>query len=167
MKIRQYEPKDLDSIIELFQQTVYNINRQDYSANQVNAWVNSTTKSKRYSKWAQEFGQNFTYVAEEEGEVVGFIDMTAAGYLDRLYVHHHFQRVGIATLLLSEIEATAQKHKLYKLTTKASITARPFFEAQRFQTIKKQTVEISDLKITNFVMEKKLNFFRGNSSVKI
>ncbi|MFP3339744.1 GNAT family N-acetyltransferase, partial [Micrococcus sp. SIMBA_131] len=87
MKIRPYEPKDLDHIIELFQQTVYIINRQDYSANQVNAWVNSTTKSTRYSKWALEFERNFIYVAEEEGEVVGFIDMTAAGYLDRLYVH--------------------------------------------------------------------------------
>ncbi|QHA92085.1 GNAT family N-acetyltransferase [Bacillus sp. N1-1] len=159
MKIRQYEPKDLDQIIELFQQTVYIINRQDYSANQVNAWVNSTTKSIRYSKWAQEFEQNFTYIAEEEGEVVGFIDLTAAGYLDRLYVHRYFQRAGIASLLLSEIESTARSQQLNKITTEASITARPFFEAQHFQTIKKQTVEISDVKMTNFLMEKKLKRF--------
>ena len=32
MKIRQYEPKDLDQIIELFQRNRLFINRQDYSS---------------------------------------------------------------------------------------------------------------------------------------
>ena len=155
MKIRPYEPKDLDHIIELFQQTVYIINRQDYSANQVNAWVNSTTKSTRYSKWALEFERNFTYVAEEEGEVVGFIDMTAAGYLDRLYVHPFFQRVGIASQLLGKIEVIACEYSLSEIRTDASITALPFFEEKGFKMITKQIVDIRGIQLTNYQMIKK------------
>ncbi|WP_226657834.1 GNAT family N-acetyltransferase [Guptibacillus hwajinpoensis] len=156
MKIREYETKDIDQIIELFEQTVRSINRRDYSYTQVDAWVNSTTKETKSSTWNQEFKTNFTYVADIEGKVVGFIDMTTSGYLDRLYIHHQFQGMGIASSLLEKIEADAYKQSIKVITTKASISARPFFDKQNFHLITKQIVEIRGVQMTNYQMEKKV-----------
>lgn len=154
MKIRQYHHQDLDQIIELFQQTVYCINKKDYSSIQIDAWI-TTSKEIRSSKWHKEFTKNFTYVAEEKGEIVGFIDMTTKGYLDRLYVHSQFQRMGIASQLLRKIEAIACEYSLSEIRTDASITALPFFEEKKFKLITKQIVDIRGIQLTNYQMIKK------------
>lgn len=65
-------------------------------------------------------------VAEEDGVTVGFADMDADGYLDRLYVHKDYQGRGVATALCDALEQAVQCEAY---TTHASITARPFFES--------------------------------------
>ena len=155
MKIRPYNRQDLEQMIQLFQQTVYSINKMDYSPSQIDAWVNATPKESRSSKWNSEFIKNYTYVAEEKEKIVGFIDMTPKGYLDRLYVHSQFQRMGIASQLLKKIETIAYQCSLSEISTDASITARPFFEEKGFKLMTKQIVEINEIKLTNYQMIKK------------
>lgn len=41
------------------------------------------------------------------------------------------------------------------ITTHASITARPFFEARAYRVIREQRVERHGVRMTNFVMEKR------------
>lgn len=41
-----------------------------------------------------------------------------------------------------------------KITTHASITAKPFFEERGYKIIKQQEVEKQGILLTNFVMEK-------------
>ncbi|MCA0171873.1 GNAT family N-acetyltransferase [Bacillus sp. RAR_GA_16] len=157
MKIRNYHHNDLNQIIELFLQTIQYVNRKDYSSIQITAWTNSKSTLTRTSIWKEEFKRNFTYVAEREGDIVGFIDLTATGHLERLYIHYKFQRQGIATELFSKVEKTAKEHNLMKLTTEASITARPFFERHQFNVIKDQTKVIDGVSMINFLMSKTLN----------
>ena len=89
-------------------------------------------------------------VAEEGGVLIGFGDITADGYLDRLYVHHLHQRQGVAAALCDRLEETVKG----PVTTHASITARPFFEKRGYQVLRAQQVERRGILLTNYIMEK-------------
>jgi GNAT superfamily N-acetyltransferase len=69
-------------------------------------------------------------VAEEAGRPVGFAELEPNGHIDRVYVSADHQRRGIGQQLLAAVMAEAQRAGIARLFTEASITARPFFEAQ-------------------------------------
>ena len=100
--------------------------------------------------WDKSFLAHRTLVAEGAGRIVGFADLDASGYLDRLYVHRDFQRRGAAAALCGALEAAVPG----PWTTHASITARPFFEARGYRVVRAQQVERHGVLLTNFVMEK-------------
>lgn len=63
----------------------------------------------------------------------GFADLTKEGHLDRLFVSPDYQRCGVASALLAMVEQAARHRGMTRLTTDASLTALPFFEARRFR----------------------------------
>ncbi len=156
MKIRRYEEKDLKQIINLFYDTVHFVNRKDYSEEQVNAWAPLNEKASKFTTWGNSLSQNTTFVALDHTQIIGFCDLTSAGMLDRLYIHHDFQRRGVASALLDEIELAAFRMQLKKLITEASLTAKPFFECKGFETITKQIVNKNGITMSNYLMVKKL-----------
>lgn len=147
MQIRPYRPSDCDAMADLFYNTVHNVNAADYSPRQLDAWADGKVD---LAAWNCSFQEHCTLVAEENGEIIGFGDITGEGYLDRLYVHHLYQRQGIATALCDRLEQTVKGN----ITTHASITARPFFEKRGYRVVRQQQVERRDVLLTNFVMEK-------------
>ena len=99
--------------------------------------------------------------------IVGFGDIdVATGYLDRLYVHWDYQGRGIATALCDALERAyldlARERpadaSLARITTHASITARPFFEYRGYHVIREQRVERRGVLLANYVMEKPVIF---------
>ena len=44
MLIRNYESKDLDEVINLFKNTIFEVNISDYTLEQVKAWVDVDTE---------------------------------------------------------------------------------------------------------------------------
>ena len=149
MYIRQYTPGDLPKIAEMFYETVHTVNIRDYTPEQVNAWAPGSIDEER---WNTTFLQHDSLLAFENDVLVGFADMDASGYLDRLYVHKDYQRRGIATALCDLLEEKVQGKTL---VTHASITARPFFEQRGYTVVKEQHVVCRGVSMTNFVMEKK------------
>ena len=91
-------------------------------------------------------------MAEEAGEILGFGDMDAAGYLDRLYVHRDHQGQGVATALCDALEAACP---VKVFTTHASLTARSFFESRGYRVLRRQTVVRRGVALDNYVMEKR------------
>ena len=156
MHIRPFKENDLIEMIDLFYDTVHSINRRDYTNIQVNAWANKTELNRRHASWGEEFERNFTYVAILDKQIVGFCDLTPSGRLDRLYVHKDYQRKGIASELLEEVQQTARLHNMEQLHTEASITAVPFFREQGFSLVKSQLVEKNGIQLKNFLMAKEL-----------
>ena len=151
MKLRKYEPNDCSELAELFYNTVHIINATDYSKTQLNAWAIGTINM---SDWDKSFSVHNTVVAEIEDIIVGFGDMDDSGYLDRLYVHSNYQRKGIATAILNELEQQAFVDGISHFTTHASITAIPFFKQQGYQIVRENKVVRSGVELTNFIMEK-------------
>ena len=145
MYIREYEPADCSEIAALFYQTVHEVNKQDYTIEQLNAWAAGKVD---LAAWNQSFLEHYTLVAVENGRIAGFGDIDETGYLDRLYVHKEHQREGIAAALCSRLEAHVQGNIL----THASITARPFFQKRGYKVLREQQVERQNILLTNFVM---------------
>ena len=147
MELRAYRSADCPVLARLFYDTVHSVNARDYTPEQLDVWA---TGQVDLAAWDRSFREHDTVVAVEDACIVGFADMDAAGYLDRLYVHKDHQGEGIATALCDRLEST---HRA-PFTTHASITARPFFEKRGYRVLREQQVERGGLRLTNFVMEK-------------
>lgn len=133
---------------ELFYQTVHHVNLGDYSREQVNAWA---TGQVDLEAWDSSFSEHVTVLAEENGRIIGFGDMSLAGYLDRLYVHKDYQRQRIGTMICDELESRVSAVRYW---TPASITAKPFFLSRGYRVVREQNVERRGVLLTNYVMEK-------------
>lgn len=153
MYIREYEPADCSEIAALFYQTVHEVNKKDYTSEQLNVWE---TGKVDLAAWNHSFLEHYTLVAVENGRIAGFGDIDETGYLDRLYVHKDHQRKGIATALCSRLEAHVQGNIL----THSSITAKPFFQKRGYKVLKEQQVERQNVLLINFVMvlEREIQF---------
>ena len=147
MNIRPYRSSDCPALAELFYETVHTVNAAHYTPDQLDAWADGKVD---LEAWDRCFREQYPLVAEEEGIILGFGDIAADGYLDRLYVHRLHQRQGIAAALCDRLEQTVKG----SIVTHASITARPFFEARGYRVVKQQQVERHGVLLTNFVMEK-------------
>ncbi len=147
MELRKYQSSDCKEVTELFYNTVHIINAKDYTKEQLDVWA---TGEVDLEKWNQSLQEPYSIVAVDNEIIVGFGDVDKDGYLDRLFVHADYQGKGIATAICKQLEQAVEG----KITTHASITAKPFFEKRGYKVMKKQEVERQGIFLTNFVMEK-------------
>ncbi|MCC5643503.1 GNAT family N-acetyltransferase [Nostoc sp. CHAB 5824] len=153
MRLRIYEIADTEEIMKLFYDTVHEVNINDYTQEQVNAWAPANMD---IDVWIKALASKFTYVAEEQGKIIGFGELEANGHIDRFYCHKDFQRKGIGKKILEQLESKAKSLGIQKLFTEASITAKPFFENHNFTVVKQQEVKRREQKLINFIMEKSI-----------
>lgn len=153
MNIRMYKSEDCREIVELFYNTVHSINSRDYSLEQLDVWA---PKEIDIALWDKSLSQHYSIVAEENGVIIGFGDLDAIGYLDRLYVHKDYQGIGVATTISNELENYAQENHISIVTTNASITAKPFFKKLGYEVVKEQFIERNGQFLKNFIMKKVL-----------
>ncbi len=153
MLMRAYLPSDCEALASLFFDTVHTVNAADYSAAQLAVWADGHPD---LAGWNRTFLAHDTLIAELDGRIVGFADMAEDGYLDRLYVHRLYQRRGVATALVTALEARRRAAGIDAFYTFASITARPFFERQGYATDRENTVLRGGVRLTNYRMTKGL-----------
>lgn len=156
MDILKYHSDDLEEIVELFFETVHEINRKDYTEVQLDAWAPQSERETLLKSWEKSLHEHISYVAKRGSLLVGFADITLEGYVDRIYVHKDFQGQGIAKELLEKLEGEAYELGLYNLSTDASITAVPFFKKQGYIIATEKTVLRNGIALRNFTMEKEL-----------
>ncbi|RCH54432.1 GNAT family N-acetyltransferase [Mucilaginibacter hurinus] len=151
--IRRAAINDIDQIRRLFYDTVTTVNRQDYNAEQIEAWASGRDNIER---WHNRVNQQFLYLVNVGNALAGFASLTPSGYIDVMFVSINHQRLGVAKYLMAAIESKAGELGLKKIISDVSITARPFFEKQGFVVTAEQAVEVKGVVLTNFKMEKAL-----------
>jgi ribosomal protein S18 acetylase RimI-like enzyme len=151
--IIDYDKKYLKQIVELFINTVHNINKKDYTKEQLNAWANP-----RYdlNTWEKRFEKSKPYLCMFEDEVVGFCEYYD-GYIDCFYIHFKYQGCGVGKLLLTHIFQLVKNNKIDKIKVDSSITAKPFFEKFGFIQVRENLLKRENVEFVNFSMER--NFF--------
>ncbi|MBC8570283.1 GNAT family N-acetyltransferase [Zongyangia hominis] len=149
MILRSYQPADCAQLAALFYGTVHSVNARDYTPAELDAWTGSSVD---LDAWNRSFLEHYTVVAEENGIIVGFGDMDATGYLDRLFVHKDAQGRGIGSAICDALERAVSSEMI---TTHASITAKPFFLRRGYLLVEEQQVRRGKERLTNFVMQKK------------
>ena len=151
--IRDYEAGDAPEIVRLFFETVRSVTRANYSDEQLEAWAPGVPDPE---EWHARMAGRRTLVAEEGGEVIGFVELEYDGRLDMLYVRKDAVGRGVGRRLYEAVEREARGQGLGWIFTEASITARPFFEQQGFRVVREQMGSRRGVSMTNFVMEKEL-----------
>lgn len=151
--IRDYERGDAGPVCRLFYETVRTVNLGDYSPEQVRAWAPDLPEA---VAWHGRMSGRHTLVADESGEVVGFAELEEDGHLDMLYCRADAVGRGVGSLIYAAVEERARGLGLGRVSTEASITARPFFERHGFTVLRRNTVWRQGTGLTNFSMEKVL-----------
>ncbi len=155
MQIRNYAPADAPAIVALFTATVHAINRRDYSQAQLNVWA---PRNYDLARWAARLNEKRPFVVVQDATILGFCELEAGGHIDCFYVHKDYQGRGVGRLLYRECERRALASGCARLYAEVSITAKPFFARQGFVEVAAQTVERQGVLLTNFLMEKHLEF---------
>lgn len=151
--IRAYRPDDLDGLIDLFHRAVRGNAPRHYTQRQVEAWAPDAVDREG---WAARRASRPTFIAEIAGEVAGFSDLMADGHVDMLFVDPRYQGRGVARALLARVEAEARAAGIGRLTSDASLAARPVFERHGFGVALQRAVPVRGEILTNFRMVKVL-----------
>lgn len=154
MIIRKFCSEDLEAVLQLFYEVVHSVGAKYYDKEQVQAWA--PKEGVERDKWLQSLMTNFSYVAEESGEIIGFGDMTKEGYIDRLFVNKNHQGRGVALRIFRKLEQDARACGLRELTCEASIMLKPLAEMQGFEVIEKQSKFHRGVEFINYKMRKEL-----------
>jgi putative acetyltransferase len=155
MIIRRFQPEDLEPVLHLFHDVVHTVGSKYYNAEQIAAWAPPVDSLDR-EKWLRSLKANISYIAEDNGKIIGFADMTQTGYFDRLYVHKNYQGRGIALALFNKIEDEARKLGLTELSMEASIMLKPLAERVGFIVIQEQRKIHRGIEFITYLMHKKL-----------
>ena len=151
MKERPYESTDLPGVIATYTASIRSLAAPYYSPEQIAAWAPATPDA---AQWEERLGHLHTIVAETDGILAGFASYTHDGYLDFLFTHPAFARRGVATELYQRIESILRARGLPRVTTHASLAARPFFDRQGFQLDAEECVECRGAFLRRFAMHK-------------
>ena len=162
LHLRPYREGDTPALITLFRETIHSVNRRDYSPAQLAAWAPDNIDAET---WADRQAANDTQLAEIDGKLVGFAELTAEGHLHMLFVHKDHQGQGVASALLTAAEEQARAEGHLKMTTDASLTAQPFFQRQSFRCLAEQEVERNGQTLRNCRMAKTLSIEEQEASV--
>ena len=153
MEFREYKNTDLHAVMDLFYVTVHEVNKNDYSEEQLDAIA---PKDANEYHWEKSLEKNHTIVVEQDGKLIAFGNIGKTGYLDRLYVHPDYLRKGIASKLVEELEEYAKKHGSHVINVTSSITSKAFFESKGYAVIEEQINERRGERLLRYLMEKKI-----------
>lgn len=153
MEFREYKNTDLHAVMDLFYVTVHEVNKNDYSEEQLDAIA---PKDANEYHWEKSLEKNYTIVVEEDDKLIAFGNIGKTGYLDRLYVHPDYLRKGIASKLVEELEEYAKKHGSHVINVTSSITSKAFFESKGYAVIEEQINERRGERLLRYLMEKKI-----------
>ena len=146
-------PEDLREILQVFSNAISITCAGDYSAQQLEAWASGSAYTDR---WIAKMRSQYFVLAIVANQVAGFASLENDHHVDFLFVEPGHQHQGIATALLHQLEEESRRRRQTRMTTNASITARPFFEQRGFTVLEQQQVTIGSVQLTNFRMEKRL-----------
>lgn len=153
MEFREYKNTDFHAVMDLFYVTVHEVNKNDYSEEQLDAIA---PKDANEYHWEKSLEKNHTIVVEEDDKLIAFGNIGKTGYLDRLYVHPDYLRKGIASKLVEELEEYAKKHGSHVINVTSSITSKAFFESKGYAVIEEQINERRGERLLRYLMEKKI-----------
>ena len=153
MQIRRATIADMDEIAQLYRDTILTVNSKDYTKEQIEAWASTYDNQEG---WVRRMEEQFFYIAKIENKIVGFASIDKFGYLDLLYVHKDYQKLGIAKKLEAKLEEVARENEVAEISVQSSITAKPFFEHQDYKVTGEKHKLVNNVAFINTIMVKKL-----------
>nr|WP_228025061.1 GNAT family N-acetyltransferase [cf. Phormidesmis sp. LEGE 11477] len=94
-----------------------------------------TQHIKPYHTWIAQgmFSGFFVFLAENNGDIVGFSSISGKGILHGMYVLPEYSQRGIGSKLLSGVESTAKQRGTEYISVTASLNSQYFYEKHGYQ----------------------------------
>ena len=121
--IRRANLADCNAIRTVFYRSIMAIRVTDYTQAHLNAWAG---KHDAVRLWENKVEQQYFFVAERSGEILGFSSLDSHAWLDLLYVAPQAQGQAVAAKLLAQIELLASHLNYPEIWVDASVLARLF-----------------------------------------
>jgi putative acetyltransferase len=151
VKIRRYKPGEERVLFDVYYSAIHLTASRDYTPEQIHAWA---PKDLDMDVWESRIRGINPFVAELNGEVVGYADLQANGYIDHFFVSGTHSRRGIGSLLMEHILGEAKALGLPELTSDVSRTAQPLYEKFGFVVVEQRRPERRGVIIPNAFMRR-------------
>jgi len=147
--IRAYHPHDAATLATILYQAVHHGTAKHYTPAQQQAWAPNAEMA---AQWPDRLAALEVWVAEANNEIAGFMAATAQGHIDFAFVRPRWMGRYIAQSLYEIILEQARRANLPRMTTHASLLARPFFARQGWQVDEMETVDRNGEQLRRFAM---------------
>ncbi|MEM9683980.1 MAG: GNAT family N-acetyltransferase [Pseudomonadota bacterium] len=154
-RIRDYQPSDAEGLVEIFRRSVSEIGCRDYSDDQVRVWLMQGPTAKRLQDLSAD-GRVRLVAVDSSDTLLAFADLEADGHIDLLYCAPEAVGLGVASTLYDHLEKRAREQGMKRLYSEASEAARRFFLKKNFVVIHRRDMQIADVDIHNYAVEKLL-----------
>lgn len=128
---------------------------RDYSFRQVEVWALFGSHPRRFHERIAD-GRARLVAADDWDCPTTFADLTQDGHLDFLYCSPDVAGRGVGSIVYDELEKTARKRGIARLTSQTSEGAQRFFRKKGFMVTEKRELRISGIRIHTCAMEKTL-----------
>jgi putative acetyltransferase len=127
------------------------LSAKDYDRKQIEAIIERNYRLNQFRMGA------ITFVAEYEGEIIGFaiLNRIFRG-IDAVFVHPDFVRRSVGKQLVFAIEQEASQRKIKSLLVLSSLTAIAFYKALGYQILGETTISNNEIKIPCVYMKKQI-----------
>lgn len=149
--IRRYSPGEEPALFDVYYSAIHLVASRDYTPEQIHAWA---PKDLDTVLWEKRIRGINPFVADVNGEVVGYADLQANGYIDHFFVSGNHPRVGIGSLLMKHLLREATSLGLSELTSDVGRTAQPFYEKFGFVVVEQRRPEVRGVVIPNALMRR-------------
>ena len=153
MRVRDYQPADAAGLAELYVRSVRGLGALRYSAAQVEVWAGLGPSAERLEALMAD--GRFRLVAEEQGRLAAFVDVTPEGLVHFLYADPEAAK-GAADAVYQAAEARARAAGMTRLNAEASDLARGFFLRRGYADKGRRDFEVAGVAIHNHAVEKML-----------
>jgi putative acetyltransferase len=150
--IRRYTPGEESALFEVYYTAIHLIASRDYTAEQIQAWA---PRDLDPTLWEDRVRGINPFVAELNGELVGYADLQPSGYIDHFFVAGKYGRRGIGSLLMRRLLEEAGLVGAVELTSNVSRTAQAFFLKFGFIVMEQRFPEIRGVVVPNALMRRR------------
>lgn len=147
--IRPFRPGDEPALHAVFHSAVHEIAAARYRPEQLDAWAPADYDA---VQWAERIRRNQPFVAEIDGQPVGYADLQANGEIDHFFVAAAYARQGVGQRLMNYILGLAAQRGLPRVQAHVSLNAEPFFARNGFAVMARQTVNVRGISLDNALM---------------
>ena len=152
LTLRRMRPGEERRLYEVLRSAVIRGTVGHYDEAQRRAWA----PSRPFEGWHDRLAMAECFVAVSDGLIVGFLSVTPAGHVDLAYVLPELHGTGIGHRLLERAEQEMRLTGVARMTTEASLAAKPFFARHGWVAEREETVVRSGQKLRRFRMYKVL-----------
>jgi putative acetyltransferase len=152
--IRPLVPEDYAAVGRIFFCAVHEGTRGAYSYEERLAWGGETIDLDRWKTRVETLNG---FIAETAREPVGCMTIDPTGYVELAYVLPSATGRGVGRALLNAAERWAKDKGATRLTTEASLVARPFFLNCGWSVVDEERVVRKGVMLRRFRMQKDLD----------